>query len=612
MTDTNATATALPRVLSSELSSNVGKLVRVRGWLNNVRAMGKISFLILRDRAGFIQVVIQDKEEFAKISKLQTGTVLSINATVNVAAQAEGGFELNAPSITVESAVTDVPALEYYKAEMNTDLEIILDHRPIALRNRKIAAVFKIQSEIAHSYRLFMHDKIGAVEYFGPNMLGASSEGGTEFFKVDYFGFPATLAQSSQLYKQMMVGVYERVFALMPFFRAENSNTVRHLTEGKQLEFEMGFFDSWHEVMDIEEQFIKFVVERITQHCQAELALLGQPLISAPADKPFPRVTFHQALEIYFQRSGIDERNEPDLSPSAERALCEYAREKHGTDCIFITDWLTSKRPFYSFVNDSNPLLTNTFDLLCAGTEITSGGQRRHTYDSMVEGIQAKGLNPDDFTDYLSIFKFGMPAHGGFGIGLERLTMTLLRLQNIREVSLFPSDPKRIAGKRLKANIYFGAENIRNEIIRRLKVADATYQHLKHEPTPTSEDSARVRGTNVEDGVKALILRGKTSKKNIQVNIPAHLKLDMKAIAEVAGEKFEFEDPEIILKRFGIGIGGIPPLGNLLGLETFLDEQVLTRSSIAFNCGLQTESIVMNPTVLANISDAKLGKFGKA
>ncbi len=602
----------LPRVLASSLKEHVGSTVRVRGWYNNVRAMGKINFLILRDRSGFIQVVIQDKEEFAKISKLQTGTVLSIVGGVSASTQAEGGAEIVDPKIEVDSGVTDVPPLEYYKPEMNTDLEIVLDHRAISLRNRKIAAVFKIQSEIAHSYRLYMHDKIGAVEYFGPNMLGASSEGGTEFFKVDYFGFPATLAQSSQLYKQMMVGVYERVFALMPFFRAENSNTVRHLTEGKQLEFEMGFFDSWHEVLDVEEGFIKFVVQRITENCQSELTLLGNPLIAAPADKPFPRVTFHEALEIYFKRTGIDERNEPDLSPAAERALCEYAKEVHGTDCIFITDWLTAKRPFYSFVNESNPQLTNTFDLLCAGTEITSGGQRRHTYASMVEGIVAKGLSPDDFEDYLSIFKFGMPPHGGFGIGLERLTMTLLKLQNIREVSLFPSDPKRIAGKRLKAKIYFGAENIRNEIIRRLKDIDALYQHLKHEPTPTSEDSARVRGTSVEDGVKALVLRGKTTKKNIQVNIPAHLKLDMKAVSDAAGEKFEFEDPDVIMKRFGIPVGGIPPWGNLLGIETFLDEQVTTRKSIAFNCGLQTESIVMNASDLVKLSEAKLGKFAKS
>lgn len=602
----------IARMLASQLKERIDSTVRVRGWYNNVRAMGRITFLILRDRSGFIQVVIQDKDEFAKVSKLQTGTVLSIVGRVAQSAQAEGGAEIIDPKIEVDSAVSDVPPLEYYKPEMNTDLEIILDHRPVALRNRKIAAVFKIQSEIAHSYRLYMHDVVGAVEYFGPNMLGASSEGGTEFFKVDYFGFPATLAQSSQLYKQMMVGVYERVFALMPFFRAENSNTVRHLTEGKQLEFEMGFFDTWQEVMDVEEGFIKFVVKRIAENCSAELALLGNPLISAPQDTSFPRVTFHQALEIYFERTGVDERNEPDLSPAAERALCEYAKEKHGTDCIFITNWLTSKRPFYSFVDQSNPNLTNTFDLLCAGTEITSGGQRRHTYSSMVEGITAKGLNPDDFEDYLSIFKFGMPPHGGFGIGLERLTMTLLRLQNIREVSLFPSDPKRIAGKRLKAKIYFGAENIRNEIIRRLKDADAGYQHVKHEPTPTSEDSAKVRGTTIEDGVKALILRGKTTKKNIQVNIPANLKLDMKAVSDLCGEKFEFEDPDVILKRFGIAIGGIPPFGNLLGIGTFLDEGVLVRALIAFNCGLQTESIIMKPQDLLKLSDAKIGKLAKS
>lgn len=601
----------MKRVLSSELAQHLNQAVTVRGWLNNIRAIGKVNFLILRDRTGFIQVVIQEKEEYHKVAHLQPGSILTISGQAIESSQTPLGAEMVHPKITVEVPIKDVPPIEYYKPEMQNDLEFILDHRPIALRNRQIQAVFKIQAAIAHAYRLFMYDVIGAVEYFAPNLIGASSEGGAEFFSVDYFGYTATLAQSSQLYKQIMVGVNERVFALMPFFRAENSNTPRHLTEGKQFEFEMGFFDHWHEVLDIQENCIKFIVKYLHQHCSPEIATLGGEIIKAPENVSFPRLTFAEAQEIYFQRTGIDERQEPDLSPAAERELCRYALETFGTDLVFITDWKTIKRPFYAYPNDDNPELTNTFDLLCAGTEITSGGQRRHTYESMLDGIRSKGMDPNNFDDYLSIFKYGMPPHGGFGMGLERLTMTILRLKNIREASLFPSDPKRIAGNRIKARIFYGTENIRNEIIRILKDRELNYKHLSHEATPTSEDSARVRNTRLEEGVKALILKGKNSKKNYQLNIPSHLKLDMKAVAELVGERCEFEDPETIRERFGLVIGGVPPFGQLLNLETYFDERIKDYEWSAFNCGLQTESIVMKSKDLINLVDPKFGRFTK-
>jgi nondiscriminating aspartyl-tRNA synthetase len=601
----------MERVLSSELLAHEGKRVLVRGWLHGLRALGKVNFLILRDRSGLTQIVVQDKDELKKVSSLHAGTVLSIEAEVVRSSQAGLGSELVNPQITVESAVTEPPPIEYYKPEMSADLDTVLDFRPMALRNRQVSAVFKIQAEIAHAYHTYMHEVIGAVEYFAPNMIGASSEGGAEFFKVDYFGYTATLAQSSQLYKQMLVGVYERVFAVMPFFRAEKSNTARHLTEGKQLEFEMGFFKSWQELMDVEEGAIKAIVAHLKRTCAAEIAVLGGAIVEVPEQIPFPRIPFAAAQEIYFQRSGIDERAEPDLSPNAERELCKHAREKFGTDCIFIIDWKTAKRPFYAFPNEANPELTNTFDLLCAGTEITSGGQRRHTYESMLEGLKLKEMDPADFEDYLSIFKFGMPPHGGFGLGLERLTMTILGLKNIREATLFPSDPKRIAGKRLKAKVFFGPENLRNEIVRQLRDHDFEFQHLTHEATPTSEDSARVRGTKMEEGVKSIILRGRTSKKNYQVNLPANQKVDMKAVSEAVGEKCEFEDLKVIEERFGIGVGGVPPFGNLLNLPTWFDEAVLKEERAAFNCGLQTESIVMKSADLVKLVEPKLGKFGK-
>jgi nondiscriminating aspartyl-tRNA synthetase len=601
----------MERVLAKELPHKIGKPVLLRGWLNNTRAFGKLTFLILRDRSGFAQIVIENKEESRKLDGLQPGSILAIHGQASASKEAHLGAEVIDPKITVENPIREVPPIEYYKPEMQADLDFILDNRPIALRNRQIAAVFRIQAELAHAYRLYMHDQVKAYEYFAPNIIGASSEGGAEFFNVDYFGYTATLAQSSQLYKQIMVGVNERVFALMPFFRAEPSQTSRHLSEGKQFEFEMGFFKHWHEILDIQEGCIKFIVQYLHQHCKAEIETLGNQIVSAPAHVPFPRLTFAEAQQLYFERTGIDERHEPDLSPAAERDLAAWAFQTHGTDLIFITDWKTVKRPFYAYPTDGNPELTNTFDLICAGTEITSGGQRRDTYESMIEGIRLKEMDPANFSDYLSIFKYGMPPHGGFGMGLERLTMTLLKLKNIREASLFPSDTKRIAGNRLKAHIFFGGENIRNEIIRQLNQHKIDFDHLVHEVTPTSQDSARVRQTKMEEGIKALILRGKSSKKNFQFNISSHLKLDMKAVQEAVGEKCEFEDPAIILERFGLIIGGVPPFGNLINLENYFDERIGQEERSVFNCGLTTESILLKSKDLFAIAEPKFGRFAK-
>jgi nondiscriminating aspartyl-tRNA synthetase len=599
------------RVLSAELLQHLGQPVYLRGWMHSFRALGKLAFLIVRDRSGLAQVVLSDARQMKELGALQIGTVVSVLGTAVASKEAGLGVEVVEATVEVQSPVQAPLPIEYYRPEIPADLEFILDHRSLALRNRKIQAVFQIQAEMAHAYRLYMHDEVEAVEYFSPNMIGTSSEGGAEFFNVDYFGYTATLAQSSQLYKQIMVGVNERVFALMPFFRAEPSHTPRHLAEGKQFEFEMGFFQNWHEILEVQEGCIKFILAYLEKNCHKQLEILETKLVKLPAHVPIPRLSFAAAQELYYKRTGIDERHEPDLSPAAERELCRWAREEKGTELVFVTDWKTEKRPFYSYPQEENPLLTNTFDLLCGGTEITSGGQRRHTYESMVQGIKMKKMDPAHFEDYLTIFKYGMPPHGGFGMGLERLTMTLLQLKNIREASLFPSDPKRIAGTRLKAKIFFGGENIRGEILRLLKEQQLEFTHLVHEKTLTSEESARVRGTRVEEGVKALIVRGKNSKKNYQFNLLAHLKLDMKAASVAVGEKCEFETPEVIQERFGLAVGGIPPFGNLLNLETFFDAAIAEQEWINFNCGLLTESVQMRGADLVKLVEPKVGVYAK-
>ncbi len=592
----------IKRVLSIDLPSHVGQRVRVCGWLHALRSFGKMHFLILRDRKGLSQIIVQDAQDFARLRALQVGSVLTVLGDVSENDKAQLKVEVTHPEITIDVAITEPPLIEYVKPEIPYELDFILDHRALSLRNRKIQAIFTIQAEIAHAYRQYMHDIVGAVEYFSPNIIGASSEGGAEFFNVDYFGYTATLAQSSQLYKQVMVGVNERVFALMPFFRAEKSHTTRHLSEGKQFEFEMGFFDDWHELMDIQEGAIKAILSHLKAFCADALALLEGQLIQAPLDVSFPRLTFKEALQIYFERTGIDERAEDDLSPAAEKELCQYVLETYGTALVFVTDWKTSKRPFYSFPKPIQPELTNTFDLLCAGTEITSGGQRRHTYEAMLEGIQLKAMDPASFEDYLSIFKFGMPMHGGFGMGLERLTMTLLKLENIREASLFPSDPKRIAGHRIKANIFYGAENVRNEIIRLLRARDVSFTH-QTEIDEASHDTNVVR-------IKALILKGKQSKKNYQFNLPFHLKIDMKRVAELVGEKCEFETAEVIEERYGLKVGGIPPWGLLLNLETYYDASIsVAASPVGFNVGLATESVILSGAELIQLVAPVVAQF---
>ncbi|OGN57462.1 MAG: aspartate--tRNA(Asn) ligase [Chlamydiae bacterium RIFCSPHIGHO2_02_FULL_49_29] len=599
----------MERTLAKDLHRRLDETVRIRGWLHALRPLGKLNFLIVRDGSGLSQVVISDREELKKVHGLQPGTILTVVGTAKRAPQAALGVEVVDPLLTVEQAVLEAPPVEYYKPEIPSDLEFILDNRTLALRNRRIQAVFKIQAEIAHAYTLYMHGWEKAVEYFPPLLIGASSEGGAEFFSVDYFGHEATLAQSSQLYKQILVGVNEKVYATVPFFRAEPSHTTRHLTEGRQLEFEVGFFENWQEILDIEEKCLKFMLTHLKTYSAAELELLGHPLPEAPDDVSFPRIPFAEAQQIYYERTGVDERDELDLSPAAEREIGHHVKEYFKTDFVFITDWKREKRPFYSFPSETDPSLTNTFDLLCRGTEITSGGQRRHTYDLMMQGLLDKGMNPDRFLDYLAIFKYGMPPHGGFGIGLERLTMTFLGLKNIREASLFPSDPKRIASNRIKAKIVFGGENLRCAILHVLKEKGISFQHLVHGPTPTCEDSARLRGTRMEEGVKTLIVKGVKSKKNALFNIPSHLKLDMKAVQEAMGEKCSFEEIALIKERFGLEAGGIPPFGNLLNLDTYFDNSLKQMETSAFNCGLPTESLILKTQDLIALIDPRFGPF---
>ena len=597
----------MQRLISNELVNKVDEEVLVKGWLNAIRVLGKISFMVIRDRGGMVQVVLEDKTETEKVKNLQPGSIITVAGTVQEAKQTELGIEIINPSVTVEIPVTTPLPVEYNKPELNAEMDTILDYRPLTLRNQKISAVFKIQATIVAAYREYLTSQ-GFTEFFGPNIISASSEGGTELFTVNYFDQEAKLSQSAQLYKQMMVGVYERVFALMKCFRAEKSATRRHLTEATQFEFEMGFIDGFEDVMDMLENTVKYIVNKVNVTNAKELKTLGVDAAKAAQEVSFPRITFKDALELYYKRTGNDERQEIDLSPEAERELCKYAREEYGTDFIFVTHFLRKKTAFYAHPNEENPEVTNYFDLLCREAEIVSGGQRIHEHDMMEESLKLKGLNPDDFRDYLAIFKFGMPKHGGFGMGMERLTMLLLGLDNIREATLFPSDTKRIASVSIKRKVVQGSQLVQ-KIKSLFDEAGVKYEYQKHAPVKTSEEAAEVRGTKLEEGLKALILKGKKSGKNIMVCLPATEKINMEKLREFEGEAFEFEKPEVIKEKYGVEVGGVPPFGYLMGLKTYYSESVKLQKQSNFNCGTREESLTVETEMLLKLIDGEMTWF---
>lgn len=595
------------RTLIQESAGKIGQIISIAGWVHNLRKLGKLNFLLLRDRSGVLQVVVQDEVELEKIRNLQPGSVLGITGKVSATENTDLKVELVDPKIEMINAVTEAWPIEINKPEMNVNLDTLLENRAISLRHPQQAAIFKIQGVMAQAYREFMV-KNGFVEYFGPAMLASASEGGAELFRINYMGKPAILAQSNQLYKQMMVGVYERVFAMQKWFRAENSNTRRHLTEGIQYEFEMGFIDSISDVMDKLNEVLITMLAAVEEKCQTELKLIGKQLVSMPADKRIPRLKFKEAVGIVAEITGEDTASWDDLTTESEKVLCEYARKQFGSDFIFITNYPKGK--FYAYRDENGEF--HNFDLLCREAEIVSGGRRIDNYDQLVASIQKEGLNPEDFAEYLSIFKYGMPPHGGFGLGLERFTMMALGLDNIREATLFPSDTKRIASQSVADPKVFGPVAIKKAIKQLFVDADLEFEVTKHEPTPTSEDSAKVRGLSLESGIKALILRDKKSGKNIMVNVPAHRKLDMSKVNEQLGKgvyKFEFERPEAIQEKYGLQVGGVPPFGHVFGIDTYIDGSVYGTEIVAFNNADQSESLICKSEDLAKVLSAKVGDF---
>lgn len=431
------------RILVRDLPEKLGETVIVAGWLHRLRDLSKFGFAILRDRTGLVQVVLTT-EQLEALRGLQVETVLKVTGQV-VKKQSKdpnaNEVEVQAVSVEVLSPVRDVVPVEINKEEVDVQLDTLLDNRVVTLRNPKQRAIFRVQAALVHGFRSFMEAQ-GFTEIFFPVLAGAASEGGAEFFRVEYYGREATLTQSAQLYKQITMGVYEGVYGVSYSFRAEKFATSRHLTEFNQLEFEVGFVD-FDEVLDYAEAAIRLMLGTVEEACKPELELLGVTL--PPLGDRFPRIKLKDALQVYKAEAGIDETHEPDLSPAAEKWLSkEWGPKHHDCGFIIVTDYPTTKRPFYALRDPADPTNTITFDLIGFGSEIISGGMRVNKYEDQLQALKDKGLDPVQFEDYLMMHKYGIPPEGGWGIGLQRLTQNVLGFENIKEATIFPRDVQRL------------------------------------------------------------------------------------------------------------------------------------------------------------------------
>ena len=433
----------MERIYTSEVGSHVGERVRLAGWLHALRRLGGINFLILRDIRGTVQTVVDTPEALAALEGLLPETVLTVEGDVVAEPQAPGGIEIHCPQFEILSPVHDALPFPLNKPEMKATLPTFLDHATVGLRHPQRRAHIRLQAGVMAGFRATLTD-LGFTEIQTPKLVEAATEGGANVFGVKYFDRQAYLAQSPQFYKQIMVGVFERVFEVGPVFRAEPHDTVRHINEYVSLDVELGFIKDHRDVMAVLTKVIRGILANLQERFAPELALLNAKMPVAP--EQFPAIFFPDAQELILKKWGEDCRGEPDLAPQHERWLGEWAQQEYGSDFLFVTGYPMGKRPFYTHPNPANPAYSNSFDLLFRGTELVTGGQRLHLYQDYLDSAARRGytdLKP--FETYFETFKYGMPPHGGFAIGLERFIMQLLGLDNIRLATLFPRDLTRLA-----------------------------------------------------------------------------------------------------------------------------------------------------------------------
>jgi nondiscriminating aspartyl-tRNA synthetase len=431
----------MDRIYGAELPEHVGERVKLAGWIHTIRALGRANFLLLRDATGLTQVFLT-KAEMAQLEGLLPESVIEVEGTVAATAQAPGGHELNTPQVRVLSAVSEGLPFPINKPELEPQLDTFLNYAPLGLRHPTKQAIFRIAAGVVTGFRQTLRG-LGFTEIATPKIVASATEGGANVFGIDYFGRKAYLAQSPQFYKQMMVGVFERVFEVGPVFRAEPHATIRHTNEFVSLDAEMGFIDDHHDVMKAVTAVVHGILDALASQCASELALLDVALPRAPDE--LPAIHFADAQALILDRYGEDCRGEPDLAPQHERWLGEWAQETHDSDFLFVTGYPMSKRPFYTHPDPDNPTYSNSFDLLFRGMEMITGGQRLHLYEDYLAALSRNDLPPEPFEGYLQAFRYGMPPHGGFAIGMERVVMQLVGAQNLRETTLFPRDLHRLA-----------------------------------------------------------------------------------------------------------------------------------------------------------------------
>ena len=426
----------------TELSApeQLGRPAVAEGMVHSIRDMGEISFVIVRSREGLLQTVLEKSKASGQLLELREGQAVRVEGTVFPEARAPHGIELHLTAAEILSSPSEPLPLAIDKWKLNTSLEANLNRRAIALRNVRERAKFRIQEGICRGFREFMTSQ-GFTEIHSPKLGAKSAEGGANLFKLQYFHRPAVLAQSPQFYKQMMVGVFDRVFETGPVFRAEKHNTKRHLNEYTSLDFEMGFIDGFMDICEMETAMLQSVVGLLDREYQRELKLLK---ITLPKVDHIPYVRFDEAKRLVAEKYHRTIRTPHDLEPEEEALIGEYFKSEYGADFVFVTHYPSKKRPFYAMDDPQDRDHTLSFDLLFGGLEITTGGQRIHDYDMLLKKMEEKGMEPDGMEDYLDCFKYGMPPHGGLGIGLERLTMKLIGEDNVREACLFPRDMTRL------------------------------------------------------------------------------------------------------------------------------------------------------------------------
>ncbi len=429
----------LERIRTTEAARHIGERVKLAGWLHALRRMGGVNFLIVRDGFGTFQAVLED---ISPLNDCQAESVLEVEGIVVAESQAPGGIELRECSARVLVPVTESPPLVIGKREIKASLDVFLDHAPVGLRHPTRRALFHLQAGLMAAFRMYLTAQ-GFTEIQTPKLVGGATESGANVFAVDYFGKKAYLAQSPQFYKQIMVGVFERVFEVGPVFRAEPHATVRHLNEYVSLDVELGFVRDHHDVMAVLNSLLAAMLDYVQQHHADDLALVGAMMPDVPA--PIPEIDFREGQALIAQHTDRDPRGEPDLAPADEKWLGDYARARWGSDFVFVTGYPLEKRPFYTMPAPHDPTVTNGFDLLFRGTELVTGGQRIHLYQQLIQAARAKGIAPESIAGYTEAFRCGMPPHGGFAIGLERLVMQLVGLSNLREAALFPRDIHRLS-----------------------------------------------------------------------------------------------------------------------------------------------------------------------